>query len=241
MKIANVIDISNMQIVPNYALSFDGVDDYVVTNNNIDFGTGNWTVESFYTPKNNDTYGHIFTSNAQQNDFACKISTGADFYPYFYNSNISTFSSGGISLSLNKKSHIAYVYDGSSIKIYVDGQLSTSVSVSGLNIPAVKYQIQGGNGEFVNAIHDEVRIWNIARTQTEIQNNMNKELNVNETGLVAYYKMNEGSGTTLTDSAGTNDGTINGATWTVDTTRYLTTGTRHAPQLDFIANFHSIK
>jgi hypothetical protein len=66
---------------------------------------------------------------------------------------------------------------------------------------------------------------------------MNKELTGTETGLVAYYKMNEGSGTTLTDSAGTNDGTINGATWTND---YISwnldgTGTRQSPQLDLSA------
>lgn len=60
----------------------------------------------------------------------------------------------------------------------------------------------------------DVRIWNIARTQQEIQDNMDNRLTGNETGLVAYYKLDEGAGTTAIDSAGTNNGTITGATWT---------------------------
>jgi hypothetical protein len=39
---------------------------------------------------------------------------------------------------------------------------------------------------------DEVRIWNVARTQSEIQSNMNTELTGTESGLVAYYPFNQG-------------------------------------------------
>ena len=43
---------------------------------------------------------------------------------------------------------------------------------------------------------------------------MFKELNGNENGLIAYYKMTEGSGTTVTDnSSNSNNGTISGASW----------------------------
>ncbi len=62
---------------------------------------------------------------------------------------------------------------------------------------------------------DEVRIWSYARNGTDIQDNMNTELTGSEPGLVAYYKMNEGSGSTLHDATGNgNDLTIYGATWT---------------------------
>ena len=62
---------------------------------------------------------------------------------------------------------------------------------------------------------DEVRIWNTARTQTQILDHMHNELIGDETGLVAYYNMEAGSGTTLEDNkiGGTIDGTINGSTW----------------------------
>ena len=55
---------------------------------------------------------------------------------------------------------------------------------------------------------DEVRIWDDARTQAEIKNNMYNELSGSESNLVAYYNMNEASGTTLNDlTSNLNDGT----------------------------------
>ena len=60
---------------------------------------------------------------------------------------------------------------------------------------------------------DDIRLWNTARTPSEIQDNMHKALTGNEVGLVGYWPMNEGEGTTVYDKAGSNDGTIHGATW----------------------------
>jgi hypothetical protein len=62
---------------------------------------------------------------------------------------------------------------------------------------------------------DEVRIWNYARTQAEIQQNMYKQIAADEEGLVGYFRMNENTGTTTHDeTTNNNDGTISGATWT---------------------------
>ena len=56
---------------------------------------------------------------------------------------------------------------------------------------------------------DDLQIWNDARTQAEIIENMHKELTGNETGLRAYYKMSNGTGTSLTDnSSNSNTGTL---------------------------------
>ena len=38
---------------------------------------------------------------------------------------------------------------------------------------------------------DELRIWNYARGADDIFNNMDNELNGDESGLVAYYKFND--------------------------------------------------
>jgi len=123
------------------------------------------------------------------------------------------------------------------MKIYLDGNLWYSETGKTLSIPVTASTVAlGADFEGLTNFWDgkikEVRLWEVERTQNQIQTNMNNELQGDETGLVAYYKIKEGEGNTLTDSAGTNDGTINGATWTVDTTRYLTTGTRQSPQLD---------
>jgi hypothetical protein len=63
---------------------------------------------------------------------------------------------------------------------------------------------------------DEVRIWNKARTQAEIQADMNHPLTGSEMGLVGYWQFNENTGNTVTDLAGNdNNGTIlGGSTFT---------------------------
>ncbi|EDN70577.1 conserved hypothetical protein [Beggiatoa sp. PS] len=53
---------------------------------------------------------------------------------------------------------------------------------------------------------DEVRIWNTARTQAEIQANMNITLQGNESGLVAYYPFD--ALLTSDQTSNTNDGTL---------------------------------
>jgi hypothetical protein len=49
---------------------------------------------------------------------------------------------------------------------------------------------------------DEFRVWNVFLTADQIKANMYTLLNGNETGLVAYYKFDEGSGMTVADSTG---------------------------------------
>ena len=44
--------------------------------------------------------------------------------------------------------------------------------------------------EFYDGLIDEVRIWNVERTGAQILANYNKQLLGNESGLVAYYKLN---------------------------------------------------
>jgi hypothetical protein len=47
---------------------------------------------------------------------------------------------------------------------------------------------------------DEVRVWNIALSQEQIQNKMHSQLSGNEEGLVAYYNFNEADGANIPDS-----------------------------------------
>ena len=54
---------------------------------------------------------------------------------------------------------------------------------------------------------DEVRIWNIARTEAEISTDMNKQLNGDEPGLVGYWKFDEETEGKIADtSPNKNDG-----------------------------------
>jgi len=46
-----------------------------------------------------------------------------------------------------------------------------------------------GSGGF-DGLMDDLRVWNVKRTATQLQTNMNNELTGSESGLVAYYKFN---------------------------------------------------
>ena len=62
-----------------------------------------------------------------------------------------------------------------------------------------------------NGIIDEVRIWNIARSQNDIQEYMYKQLTGTESGLVAYWQFNEGTGDiTFDKTINANHGTLFG-------------------------------
>ena len=68
---------------------------------------------------------------------------------------------------------------------------------------------------------DEIRIWNDVRTQQEIRDNLHRIVTPgSESNLVAYWKLNESSGTSSADSKGSNTGTLfnmNDGDWVAST------------------------
>jgi gliding motility-associated-like protein len=97
-------------------------------------------------------------------------------------------------IQLNKTYHVAMVYDGDTLKFYRDGCLMSKIAATGdlyqnnWNTRIGYYQNQIWNTNFIGYIN-EVRIWNVARTQVEIQTYMNTSLPnpTSQSGLLAYY------------------------------------------------------
>ncbi|MGV2388023.1 MAG UNVERIFIED_CONTAM: hypothetical protein LVR29_05990 [Microcystis novacekii LVE1205-3] len=80
-----------------------------------------------------------------------------------------------------------------------------------LRIGNILNSTHGNKGVF-DGIIDDVRIWNTARTQSEIQANFNRELTGNESGLVGYWNFNSINGNTVQDlSRNQNNGSLFGA------------------------------
>ncbi len=112
---------------------------------------------------------------------------------------------GNINISDGNWHHLAVTFDGSTVRLYVDGVLDVSAAKSfnttGTTLRIGQRAVGDAGSELYNGIMDELRIWNVARTQAELQANRFAEIPGNTTGLVAYYKLNETTGTTLADAS----------------------------------------
>jgi hypothetical protein len=200
----------------NNCLDFDGTDDNVSVNLN-STSSSILTIECmvyFNSLTNQQNFIHINDGGAsrrivpykdasnQINLFAADASGNADIL------------NGNFSVEAQKWYHLAFVYNNRVASIYVNGILTASKTMS------YSYSLDGtdrlylgadfGTGFPSNIQLDEVRIWNDVRTETEIRQNMYQELPdpSTETNLIAYYKLNSISGTTATDSKGSNNGSL---------------------------------
>jgi hypothetical protein len=116
---------------------------------------------------------------------------------------------GNAGLSTNVWYHVAATYDGSNMRIYINGIEDASKEQSGEFTANTTFYISqsGADNRNFDGLIDEVRVWSTARSQTNIRQGMYRE-NPIEDIMVLYFKFNEISGTTLTDSKGSNNGTL---------------------------------
>ena len=111
--------------------------------------------------------------------------------------------------------HISATRSGSAIKIYINGVESASGTYSGTPYSSNEpLQLGYGNVHtYFNGKMDEVRVWNTGRTATQIADNSQVDV-TGQVGLVVYYRMNEGSGSTLNNSSASSiPATIVGPDW----------------------------
>ncbi|MEC9456531.1 MAG: LamG domain-containing protein, partial [Candidatus Neomarinimicrobiota bacterium] len=222
----------------NYALNFNNTSGMVSIPNHSDINLGTHskrTVEAWFKV-DDKTRTHkqtIYEEGAQVRGLNIYIHTDGTLYGGAWNepggeSNWNGHWIGWNNVQDNTWHHVAVTLNGGSsitpnaLKMYVDGQLISTGSGSKLwqhggNIRigrngGTKFHTgdEGGSGESFYGDIDEVRIWNVERTASQIADAKDGALNGDETGLVAYYNFQENSGTTANDSQtlSNNDGTI---------------------------------
>ena len=108
--------------------------------------------------------------------------------------------------NLGQWHHVAGVYShsGGFANLYVDGVLKGTTPSNGPlthDSSDLRFGNWSGCCEDFDGIIDEVRIWNVARTEQQIQNHMDLPLVGNEPGLVGYWRFDERSGQLVTDSS----------------------------------------
>ncbi|MCE2847186.1 MAG: hypothetical protein LW707_09205 [Sphingobacteriales bacterium] len=127
------------------------------------------------------------------------------------------------SMNLNTWYHVAGTYDGDSILVYINGVRQSSLYMPTGMIPALAHPLRIGRlsdpvqsqTRYWNGQIDEVRVWNRALTATEILDRYDHHLDAaQETGLVGYWRLNEASGSSVSDqTTNGNTGTLAGAVW----------------------------
>lgn len=249
----NVFGISNAQfqvsaydyIVPATHLNFDGVNDFVVSTNAITNNTENQTYQAWFRipsiPANSDRIlqrGNDGTGGwSLQIDVnaAGRLSAGISATP-------DTFITGATVLTPNTWYQATFVFENNnSLRLYLNGNLEASIAIGNRTLRNSDNRLRIGVGnlasEHFNGDIDEVRVWNKVLNATDILNTMNCELQATETGLVAYYKFNQGNDSVnnstvnslLDSSSNSNNGTLTGFALTGTTSNWrlgstITTG-----------------
>ena len=199
-------------------LTFDGVNDYVRI--------------ALNEPETEVTHEFWFKTDSPNCGLFSVVlgSVGAGAYDraiYLSSSNIGArlwsneiISSSNLNLADNQWHHVAHVF-GSSIggqKLYIDGKVVASGSKPSSDFKTQDAIIIGYSSDspspYWRGQISEVRIWEKVRTQADIQADMFYRFKGNESGLVGYWPLDEGSGETISDRThNSNNGTLHGATW----------------------------
>ena len=100
----------------------------------------------------------------------------------------------GFALPYLEWAHYAGTYDGSRMRVYVNGELAAERAVPGKRINSTDSPVwigASGYRDRTPALIDGVEIWNVARTQEQIRQSMRDGLKGDEPGLVAWLPMEE--------------------------------------------------
>lgn len=176
----------------NNALDFDGVDDFLFAAHSASLNAVNELTIDFWVYRRGNT--------GQEQSYIDKVTSvnNTNYRPISNNSgslifyNGTTSGSGG-TLSNNVWTHLAYVINGTDLRIYVNGsQVFNGVVGLGLTNNGGLFIGKDWNGRNVLGAMDELRIWNKALSSADVAQNYNKKSTGNEVGLMAYYNFDQG-------------------------------------------------
>tara|TARA_A100001515_G_scaffold26512_1_gene20362 strand:+ start:4699 stop:7506 length:2808 start_codon:yes stop_codon:yes gene_type:complete len=215
----------------NNCIDFDGSDDNIIFGDILGSEV-NFTIE-FWCKADSKNSGVIIQlssgsgeSEAENVSFNVNLQSGGEFrlfYEYGSGSN-ETNTTSSFNLSEDTWTHVAVVRDDASgnALFYKNGVLVETESASndptGGTSTDAKMTI-GNNFNSNNGFNGElahVRVWNVARSADEVSYYYNRLVDSTHTGLVGYWKLDEGTGVSVADSSSNNNsGTISGALWSV--------------------------
>lgn len=160
------------------ALSFNGTNAQVVINDAASLHlTTAVTLEAWVNPSSAPTNWQDVIYKAIDNYYLEAGSTNGDKpgAGVLLTSSAEPLAYGSAQLAASTWTHLAMTYDGTTLKMYVNGVLATSTAQTGTITTSTDALQIGGDttyGQFFKGLIDEVRVYNVALTQTQIQTDM---------------------------------------------------------------------
>ena len=180
------------------ALDFDGVDDYIDYGDDASFEfTSSFSMEAWILQENTVNTGTIISKSnvklGNEKGFKLVLKNNAVNLKWYDSS--STLIANLVSpyaINNNKWYHIACTYDGTTVKLYIDGiEVASDIPTSILGYGAEKFMIGATYDsdapntpkDYFNGFIDEVRIWDVALMANQIHEMMNQEIQQNGTAV----------------------------------------------------------
>ncbi len=197
----------------NTALDLTGTN-YVTTNGpDIINNGGDFTIEFWvYVPvSGNDHNAHQFMAQGYP---------GSAFYIGYDGTGTIVVGDNwgytGVPMPFGTWTHIALTFDNTTslASLYINGTLATASDFGFSDFYPFRIGNALDNTQSFTGEIDEVKAWNAVRTSAQVRSDLFGIPSLGDNTLVAYYQMNDGSGTNVTNSATTigsaGNGTITG-------------------------------
>ncbi|MFV1979530.1 MAG: LamG-like jellyroll fold domain-containing protein [Rhodothermia bacterium] len=201
---------------PNRALIFDGVQGFVSVPDSPALDLENdYTIEAWIRPEATDGTRYIVSKDGAfallLNGGNLRLRAGTD-----YDKTLSS------PIPAGEWHHVAVAFDDNNdAQFYVDGQpaggVVTGALPSELNSNSLSIGQKGGDTGYFEGQIDEVRVWNITRSTSEILESWQMRMTGLEEGLAGYWPLDQGMRLIAPDiSESANHATISGAAYVSD-------------------------
>ncbi|HXU76446.1 MAG TPA: LamG-like jellyroll fold domain-containing protein, partial [Methylomirabilota bacterium] len=174
------------------ALNFDGINDVATGPSNAIADKGNYSVEAWVFAPSNPGPRTLVSQGG-------RLTLGFDAAGQI---RASTNWTTAIPFPFGAWHHLALVRETDNTRLYLDGSLRASLGAPlGQPSQASPFQVGAfGAGEFWLGAIDELRIWRVARTASEIASNMLVRVTANEPNLGGLWRFDETAGSVASNS-----------------------------------------
>ncbi|TAD99529.1 MAG: hypothetical protein EAZ97_08445, partial [Bacteroidetes bacterium] len=210
------------KVASGNALAFDGKNYLEITqNSSLDFGK--YTFEFWVKPtayKNAHIISRWGDTGAKNASFVLLMNDlGKIGIDHHNGANSLGAKFSNKKLALNAWTHVAISFDGATISVYLNGIKDLTVN-SSIVPQKSTYPIRIANeaknvsgDQFFKGELDEIRLWNVAKTETEIRTYMCRKVKANA-NLLAYFRFDADNGAVAADYSLSNDAKlINDPVW----------------------------